>query len=127
MIKKKLFVTAVVLQALLFLGPLSLYIIGIFGYDGSGGVVEHKYILHIFYISLGLFASREFINIAVPFSLICFFANFAYTFLCIFKKRRIPTTKKGVVLLIAFFVITLINAMIYTVGFLVYFNYSWFA
>ena len=120
---KKLFMPATIFQSILFIGTLNLFLIGLWGYDGSGGVVDNMYIMQIFYVILAFFSSYIIVLIASPLSLICCITAIVYMLRFLFKKEKCPS----LIMFITFFIMTVINTCIYTLGALIYTNYSWFA
>jgi len=120
---KNIFTIAYVFQILLFIGPISLFLVGYWGYDGSGGTAGDMYLRQIFYNILAFYSSPMMVLVCAPLSLICFLLGIFYFLRVLFKKAGLTSLKAFIV----FLIITIINTCIYAFALLIYTNYSWFA
>jgi len=122
---KILFIVAFALQVITLLGVLSFFLVGSWGYDGSGGVVDNMHFRQFVYKILSFLSSGFIIFFAAPTSIISFFATIGYV---IYKKcKKVKFNFSKWIWIIVFFILTLINSFVYSIGFLVLAFYDSFA
>jgi len=113
---KKLFNMAFVFQILITMGTISLFLTGLWGYDGSGGVKEQMYVRQFFREILAICSHPITIFIIAPLSLICLISAVIYIFRRMLKKTKHISWKTFT----PFFLLTILNSAVYTAGYTFY-------
>ena len=124
---KILSIIAFAFQIILSIVILSLFLIGFWGYDGSGGLKGDMYIQQMFYDILSIGSLPMVVFIAAPLSIVCLITSIICLFRMIRKKFLFPSTKLFILSFVLFFMMSIVNSFVYTIFALLYTIYNWFA
>ena len=118
---KILFIIAFAFQIIFSIVTLSLFLIEFWGYDGSSRLKREMYIQILNAIrSIG--SSPTVVFIVAPLSIICLITSIICLFRMIRKKVQFPSTNYFIFRLALFFMMSIVNSLVYTFEALLLYN-----